>query len=142
MKKNTVVHSYRLKFPTLGLGKNKDGISKHIKVVKRDIGEGLGVKEAQETASLEAEGGGGEWWQNGFNAAVFTKKSKSKDRESESKKKRRKEMTRAEEHPSLEDLFKATGGKRMGMRARMDQSGKFKRTEEEYISNKKIKIII
>ena len=32
---------------------------------------------------------------------------------------------------SYEDLFAATGGARLGMRARAKQSGKLKRTEEE-----------
>ena len=38
--------------------------------------------------------------------------------------------------PSLEDLFNATGGVRLGMRARADQIGKWKRTENiESFSN-------
>jgi hypothetical protein len=33
------------------------------------------------------------------------------------------------DNPSFEDLFKATGGKRLGMRARSEQKGKLLRTE-------------
>jgi hypothetical protein len=109
-----------------GLGKNKDGISKHIKAIKRDIGEGIGVKEEKNISnSIESE----EWWNNSYSSALSKISSKSSDKK---KKKRKLNEEASLDTPSLEDLFKATGGKRMGMRARMDQNGKFKRTEEEY----------
>lgn len=47
------------------------------------------------------------------------------------KKKKRKEVNSDcnLDTPSYDDLFKATGGARLGMRARADQPGKFQRTE-------------
>jgi hypothetical protein len=103
-----------------GLGKNSDGINKHIKVQKRDIGEGLGVTSKAIVQLETAE----DWWQNGFTSALTKISTKN------GKKKRKV----AVDAPTLDDLFLATGGKRMGMRARADQAGKFARTEGEYIS--------
>ena len=93
-------------------------MSKHIKVVKRDPGEGLGIQQ-EKVAEVEVSE---EWWQNSFNSAL-SKLSKPK------KNKKRKVDESALNEPSLEDLFRATGGKRMGMRARIDQLGKIHRTE-------------
>ena len=67
-----------------------------------------------------------EWWQDGFGKALDSiskkKKKKSKKHEKETKK----------SNPTFEDLFAATGGARLGMRARADQKGKLLRTETEY----------
>ena len=70
------------------------------------------------------------WWQDSFsNALEKTKNAKS------SKNKRKLGADSAESRnlsePSLDDLFKATGGARLGMRARADQTGKWLRTESE-----------
>ena len=99
------------------MGKNSDGNKSHIKVTKRDPGEGLGNKEAKVAEVVVSE----EWWQNSFNAglAKISKKKKKKPKADET----------ALHEPTLEDLFKATGGKRMGMRARSEQVGKLQRTE-------------
>ena len=104
----------------LGLGKYSDGNKSHIKVTKRDPGEGLGNQDSKVSEVVVSE----EWWQNSFNAglAKISKHKKKKMKKSSA------EETALHE-PTLEDLFKATGGKRMGMRARSEQVGKLQRTE-------------
>jgi hypothetical protein len=64
------------------------------------------------------------WWQTGFNSALGSvKKKKKKKRKAES------DNEEASNEPTFDDLFKATGGARLGMRARAKQLGKIKRTE-------------
>ena len=48
------------------------------------------------------------------------------------RKKKSKEREEREDNaaPSFDELYKATGGKRLGMRARCEQPGKIRRTEE------------
>ena len=103
----------------LGLGKNSDGNKTHIKVTKRDPGEGLGIQDVKINEVVVSE----EWWQNSFKAglAKMTKQKKTKKRNAEDS---------SLHEPTLDDLFKATGGKRMGMRARSEQKGKHQRTED------------
>jgi len=61
------------------------------------------------------------------------KKKKKKDKEKSNGKRKRDDdapdSDDALDRPSFEDLYKATGGARLGMRARADQKGKFSRTE-------------
>lgn len=68
------------------------------------------------------------------------KAKKEKKEEKKKDKKEKKEAKKSKEKsgkistdfgaPSFEELFKATGGARLGMRARANQAGKFKRTED------------
>lgn len=64
------------------------------------------------------------WWHDAFDSAL--KKI--------SKKKKRKRSRGDDEEPSkpptFDELFAATGGARLGMRARADQSGKLQRTSD------------
>lgn len=137
-----------------GLGRNEDGINTHVTIAKRDDNLGLGLgKESgsDEAASNLAEN----WWHADFGAklAAFGKsinkdKKKSKDKKSDKsskkdkkekkdkkdKKRKRDEEDGKEEVKESESidynaLFKATGGARLGMRARRDQRGKIARTE-------------
>lgn len=159
-----------------GLGKNEDGMSKHIVITKREENLGLGLDNSKAADSVQEQ-----WWHNSFSKTLanFTtalqgsdddsddsnKKSKKKkdkkskkekkdkkqsskdkkksknadhgpestqDDEKKSKKRKREiESSPSEELGSInyEELFKATGGARLGMRARREQKGKILRTE-------------
>ena len=74
-----------------------------------------------------------DWWHHGFTNALTKvpssdkkKKGKKKEKKKEKDKTKKVEITA----PSFEDLFRATGGKRLGMRARGSQKGKLARTED------------
>jgi hypothetical protein len=132
-----------------GLGRNEDGIAKHITLSKRDDNLGLGHDNA-----ASAEGAKDHWWNNHFSEklAAFTssigKKNKKKNKKSKDKKSRESSSSSSSDSddsdseagkkspsaasgadPSLDELFKLTGGKLFGMRARMEQKGKIRRTE-------------
>lgn len=130
-----------------GLGKNNDGIASHIKVEIRGDNEGIASKD-EKTNSIEINGQSSsddQWWHAAFhaNAKKFRKKAsnnsdddektstKEKKKKSKKEKKKRKiaEIENDVAIPSYEELFKATGGARLGMRARMNQIGKISRTE-------------
>eukprot|EP01041_Mallomonas_annulata_P009456 gene9456-19639_t len=100
-----------------GLGKNEDGMKKHIKIKKIEDNSGIGQEKAKQEASQE------EWWHDPFDKALRKMQSKKKRRLSKS------DGAVPNEPPTLEDLFQATGGARLGMRARADQQGKWARTE-------------
>ena len=111
-----------------GLGKNKDGITSHIKVSKKLETTGLGLDESKKEIQSKTE----HWWHDDFTQHLNQFKIKNV----KSKKKKRKleeEQSAANESskgpPSYDELFEATGGARLGMRARAKQSGKHKRTE-------------
>lgn len=90
-----------------GLGKNKQGMSSHIKVKKREDDVGLGhVKHELQTQQ--------QWWNDSMGDVLSKLSGGSK--------KAKKKMTD-------EDLYKATGGKRFGMRAQRKQKGKWARSE-------------
>lgn len=114
-----------------GLGKTESGISKHITVTKRDDSAGLGT-EAVKTQAMEASE---TWWHDAFASNLkamktkHEKKSKSSKSDKGSKKRKSDEVEVSDCLPSYDELFKATGGARLGMRARADQKGKLKRTE-------------
>lgn len=112
----------------MGLGKQGEGIVKHIVAVKRDENEGLGTKENLEATALPES-----WWHDGFANALegFQKPKKKK------KNKKDKDVVDPSKAPSFDELFKATGGARLGMRARADQTGKIKRSEGDYNESKK-----
>jgi Pin2-interacting protein X1 len=122
-----------------GLGKDGDGIKTHIKIKKREDATGLGAEKIDEPAM-----GADNWWHDAFSssAKIFKHAGSS---EKEKKKKEKKEKKTAKKKklinggneddeldnaaPTYEELFAATGGARLGMRARADQTGKLKRTE-------------
>jgi Pin2-interacting protein X1 len=124
-----------------GLGKNETGISKHLSITKREESTGLGSEALDIKAMEETE----TWWHDAFASKLKAlnnkikdkkeKKSKSKDKNdagsTKTSKKRKANDTdnTVEAMPSYADLFKATGGARLGMRARAEQTGKLKRTE-------------
>jgi Pin2-interacting protein X1 len=106
-----------------GLGKNENGIVKHIKAVKKEENTGIGRD------SVAMEEAGAEWWHDAFSAGL-----RGVHKKTNSKKKKRKDTDEAatgnRNAPSFEELFAATGGARLGMRARANQTGKLKRTEQ------------
>lgn len=107
-----------------GLGRNENGMSKHISTKKREDNAGLG------TDTMKAVVADDDWWHHGFTDALrkvpgVNKKSKKK------KKSKEKEKRLEKAAPSFEELFKATGGKRLGMRARGSQKGKLARTMDD-----------
>ena len=114
-----------------GLGKKRDGITTHIKVQKREESSGLGI-EKERTRKMGVEG---MWWaSNVGNTLMKLQKSKKKKKESKKDKKKKKKKSKKEssDEPKVytdEELFKATGGARFGMRAQSRAEGKWKRTE-------------
>lgn len=118
-----------------GLGKNSDGSTTHIKVTKKEESSGLGLdKETSEKLSATEH-----WWHDDFASTLAAfkpkglKEDKKKDKKKEKKEKRKEEKKKrkleASSPPSYEELFAATGGARLGMRARAKQTGKLLRTE-------------
>eukprot|EP01038_Epipyxis_sp_PR26KG_P011292 gene11292-15149_t len=103
-----------------GLGKNEDGMSNHIKMKKREDNVGLGSESAIVTEHLPDQ-----WWHNAYSSNL----QKFKNKKESSKKKKQQNDSNMDTAPTFEELFHATGGARLGMRARADQKGKFKRTE-------------
>ena len=107
-----------------GLGKNETGISKHIKAVKRDDSSGLGLE------SVEAAVVNENWWHDAFSKQLKTFQTTKRNSKSKKEKSKKKDTSDdAEKPPSYADLFAATGGARLGMRARANQKGKILRTE-------------
>jgi len=135
-----------------GLGKNSDGMASHIKVKKREESAGLGT----ETAAAE-DGPKENWWMDALGAGLKAMNKKSSDKkradkrkskaeadeggeEAHKDKKRRKERKEKKDKkdkgpqqagntPTFAELFAATGGARLGMRARAEQKGKLLRVE-------------
>ena len=129
-----------------GLGKNEDGITESIKVKKMEQNAGIGAAEASLAEITD------EWWRGAFDDGMkkvkdkkSSKKSKKKDKDKpdkakssklkkdkkDKKDKAKKKNSKSNESssgsaPSLEDLFKATGGSRLGMRARPLRKGLMK----------------
>jgi hypothetical protein len=63
-------------------------------------------------------------------------KQSKKKKDKKDKKKMKKEKSKRDNDiiiPSFDDLFKATGGARLGMRARNKQTGKIARTEGDKV---------
>jgi Pin2-interacting protein X1 len=108
-----------------GLGKNESGIAEHIKITKREDAAGLGT-EALKTEAMEASES---WWHDAFTVNLKKITAKHEKKSKSSKKRKAEEVEVSDKPPSYDELFKATGGARLGMRARADQKGKIKRTE-------------
>jgi Pin2-interacting protein X1 len=110
-----------------GLGKNETGISKHIKATKKDDNSGLGLESVVSEEVTE------NWWHDAFSKQLKTflpcstgKKQRLKKSERVSKSC---SASNIEAPPTYAELFAATGGARLGMRARASQKGKILRTE-------------
>ena len=120
-----------------GLGAKGDGRKSHI-ATKKNGADGIGYGKQERTKRRDEL-----WW-----ADVYGKDEKKKKKK-KSKKKRKKDVVvdnditnnsnkkqKVVDNESDSDsdidtqLFKACGGARLGMRARGEQAGKFKRTEE------------
>jgi len=101
-----------------GLGKRRNGIKTHIKVVRRQESAGLGTeKEAAEVRAATES-----WWKDGLNDTLAKLSCQGKKKK---QKRKRKEYTD-------EELFEATGGARFGMRAGKTRNlAKWRRTESE-----------
>lgn len=141
-----------------GLGKNEDGISTHIKVKKIENNEGIGESSKSDEDRIKGVTDQWWYGAFDKNAKKFKikcdedddddrkKKSKKTKKEKKSKKEKKEkkskksndedkqlesedEDSKVEDVPTYDELFKATGGIRLGMRARSSQIGKFKRTE-------------
>ena len=110
-----------------GLGKNETGISKHIKATKKDDNSGLGLESVISEEVTE------NWWHDAFSKQLKTFLPCSTGKKQKSKKSGRLSKnfpaSDTEAPPSYAELFAATGGARLGMRARASQKGKILRTE-------------
>ena len=109
-----------------GLGKNETGIVKHIKAVKRDDNSGLGLEEVKAAELTD------NWWHDGFSKNLKAYSSSTGGKKKKLSKKRRNkddDVDGTNAPPSYAELFAATGGARLGMRARASQKGKILRTE-------------
>eukprot|EP00903_Cladosiphon_okamuranus_P008250 g7941.t1 len=116
-----------------GLGKDEQGRSTYVQVKKKDDNAGLGKEKAHQNNVND------QWYFDAFDSALANmggEKKKKKKKEKNDKKKRKKgKAGEGEEQPEeggssmYDKMFKATGGARMGMRARASQNGKLARTE-------------
>ena len=110
-----------------GLGKNKDGMAEHIRVKQRAQGLGLGASDKPPS----------EWAPPPSCRAPDSRDDSndsdgSDDSDDEAERLVKQRISSAGVIPGLsdEDLFKACGGARLGMRARATQGGKLRRMEE------------
>jgi Pin2-interacting protein X1 len=120
-----------------GLGKKEDGMVSHIRVKKKIDQEGIGFDVSNKSQDWNQQ-----WWLNtyksdivsktiGGKAAVSLQSDSESDSDSDSSKSEPKQKSFDSSQPSWEDLFKATGGARLGMRARIDQPGKWNRVSDK-----------
>lgn len=112
-----------------GLGKNEDGLSTHIKVHKKDDSTGLGIDTAIKQESAVAEN----WWHDGFSKQLKAFGGGVSDGKKVKKSKGKRKLEDAgikDAPPTYDELFAATGGARLGMRARAKQPGKIARAEQ------------
>ncbi len=113
-----------------GLGKRRQGMASHIKVVKR--ADGLGLGESTLDPAIHQSLAANDWWKNSVGdtlaklAAAKSKTKKKKDKKNNNKEKEKETKTKVY---TDEELFEATGGARFGMRAQTQQHAKWKRAE-------------
>ena len=132
-----------------GLGAKGDGRKSHIATVKNGP-DGVGYGKQERHKSRDEL-----WWKDVYEKNDGKKKKKKKKHKSKKKRKQssledegasddlspkkqkldKNELGKLDGYSSSDDdidtkLFKACGGARLGMRARGEQAGKFKRTEE------------
>jgi len=121
-----------------GLGKNEDGMASHIKQKKKEDLAGLGADKTTEFvvdstlkggAKTSITGGNDNWWHDAFASKLAS--LGAKDKKKRHKRDREGKSEKSLAPPTMEELFAATGGARLGMRARADQTGKFARSEKE-----------
>eukprot|EP01029_Cantina_marsupialis_P001322 TRINITY_DN110_c0_g1_i1.p1 TRINITY_DN110_c0_g1~~TRINITY_DN110_c0_g1_i1.p1 ORF type:complete len:226 (+),score=82.89 TRINITY_DN110_c0_g1_i1:31-708(+) len=97
-----------------GLGKNKDGIKTHVKTSKKDDSRGIGCTEnPHEFDAMK--------W---FDICNQTLKQVGNDDDNDSD-----SDDEPARRPTDDELFKACGGIRLGMRSQISQRGKWKRVE-------------
>jgi hypothetical protein len=144
-----------------GLGKHRQGIRTHVtvKVREEQVGLGHGSVVLSSMDNVSTPG----WWNDSMNTIfaklgsnhpegnIKKKKKKKKKEEEEKEKKNKKKEKKIKKKTKKEakekrkkkeiihtitdeDLFRATGGKRFGMRARRKQIGKWARTESNLSS--------
>ncbi len=102
-----------------GLGKNRDGMKTHIKVVKREDNVGLG--QEKELANEMSK----TWWKDNVSSTL----ERLQNNNTKKKKKKKKKDSKKKKDYTDEELFEATGGARFGMRAQRRAEGKWKRAE-------------
>ena len=124
-----------------GLGKQSDGMAEPVKVVKKDDNSGIGMK-AQQSVRL-IEGHENDWWSREFAASAArlnalgggsdsddsSDSSDSDDDVSAAAPRADPSKPMTSRERDLE-LFRACGGRQLGMRARGAQKGKLKRSED------------
>ena len=90
-----------------------------------------GMHKGSGKASFDVAGG--QWWIDSFAGALDTvRKTNGEDVDSKKEKKKKAKRDKAGKKMTfLDECFAATGGARLGMRARQSQGGKLRRTEEE-----------
>lgn len=104
-----------------GLGKKRDGITTHLRAIKREEQCGLGSEKEKHTAERKAFEE--QWWKDSI-TGTLEKLQKKKQTKGDSKK-RKKDFTD-------EELFEATGGARFGMRAAPTKNlAKWRRAESD-----------
>jgi len=106
-----------------GLGKNRDGMKSHIKVVKREENVGLGQEKelANEMSNT--------WWKDNVSSTLERLQNNNSNKKKKKKKKDSSSSKKTKKHYTDEELFEATGGARFGMRAQRRAEGKWKRAE-------------
>jgi hypothetical protein len=116
-----------------GLGKEENGVTEAVKVKRREENAGIGLDSTEKFDD--------QWWHDVYNKASrtdiataadeqATETKKSKKERKEAKKRKKAGLARIGEVPTDEQLLAACGGRRMAMRARADQKGKWKRTAD------------
>mmetsp|Transcript_30955 Transcript_30955/g.100896 ORF Transcript_30955/g.100896 Transcript_30955/m.100896 type:complete len:318 (-) Transcript_30955:55-1008(-) len=115
-----------------GLGRREDGIVDHVSTDKRDESQGLGFKHE------DYDRWGQQWWHEHYNStasaiggdAMVSLSDVSDSSEDEEEATGVKTpATTGSGAPTDEELFRACGGRRCGMRARAAQPGKWARVE-------------
>ena len=141
-----------------GLGKEEQGATSHIRVSKKEETEGLGFKK-----DVGDAGWGDQWgaWSAAFeqggpiggSAAVRGDSDSDSDSDSSAgsgnaaapvgrRKRQRADVAGGSSGgpPSFEALFAATGGARLGMRARREQPGKLQRAERRLEEGREVAV--
>ncbi|KAK8809861.1 hypothetical protein WA158_000804 [Blastocystis sp. Blastoise] len=105
-----------------GLGKKSDGITKSIQVHRRDENEGHGEFKLEEKND--------NWWFSCFDQTASKIQVSSSDSSSDSDSDSKPKSKSTSPIVMYTELFKACGGRRLGMRARASQNGKWKRIND------------
>ena len=148
-----------------GLGKNASGITTHIKAKKREELQGIGQEKEAVKAQADT------WWNSELEKTLYMIKQKKElkrkaAKEAKKKKKKKKKSGQSSSDDEDEDstplnidedallqgfvdkglptddqLFKATGGARLGMRAQRRANGKFARAEGDAIKDAEANVV-